>query len=292
MLNMNHAYILLNLLDNKEIIEKYKPRTLSTSCGITWNLVLERSDIKWDYGILCENPNITWDIIRANLDKEWNYFYLSSNPNITWDIIQTNPDIRWSYDELSKNPNITWSIVQDNPDKEWNYLKLSKNPNITWDIVQANPDREWFYSLLSMNPNITPDIINANSNKGWDYISTGYNPNISLRTAMKISTNCYSKSIVYTNPSFTTKQLGGDIEYAIENPNITWKDIHYNGIKLGYHYITNKLIRYNSAQKIQNTFRKWSRRPRLESSTQVLLQTCIGVYLPIELIYHISSLHN
>ena len=34
---------------------------------------------------LSYNSNITWDIIQDNPDKKWNWEYISSNPIITWE---------------------------------------------------------------------------------------------------------------------------------------------------------------------------------------------------------------
>ena len=78
------------------------------------------------YNQLSINPNITWEIVRDNPDKKWNFSVLSSNPNITWEIVRDNPDKPWSYYMLSMNPNITWDIIKDNPDKPWSYYYISQ----------------------------------------------------------------------------------------------------------------------------------------------------------------------
>ena len=70
---------------------------------------------KLDWSCLSENPKLTWDIVKDNHDKKWNWLGLSMNPNITWEIVKENPDKPWNWYYLSKNPNITWDIVNKYP---------------------------------------------------------------------------------------------------------------------------------------------------------------------------------
>ena len=91
--------------------------------------------------ILSKKEFITWEIVVNNSDINWDYDGLSGNPNITWEIIQANPDKPWSYDYLSSNPNINWDIVEDNPDKPWNYVALANN---TMDTSREKYIRERF----------------------------------------------------------------------------------------------------------------------------------------------------
>jgi hypothetical protein len=290
---MNHAYILLNLLDDEIKNSRLSMMSmLSSSYNITWNLVLERKDIEWCYYILCKNPNITIDIIKSsNLIKTCSE--IGSNPSITWETTRSNSDINWSYMFMSINPNITWEIVKSNPDKQWNYAYLSSNPNITWEIVQSNPTVKWNYVLLSANPNITLDIVSNNNSHNWDYKLLNINPNMTLEFVMSNITD--SKSIMHTygNPSFTVEQLGIDSKYIIGNPNITWKHIYYNKkVNINYRWTTNKLIRHNCSQKIQHLFRRWRSKMMIELSTQLLFQTYIGDCLPFEIILNICHLYN
>jgi len=44
-----------------------------------WNLVKKYPNKPWDCYFLSQNPNITWEIVSQNLDKKWNWEGLSRN---------------------------------------------------------------------------------------------------------------------------------------------------------------------------------------------------------------------
>jgi hypothetical protein len=310
---MNHLYIILNIVP--EAIDSIGFLWCKHS-SITWNIICEREDdLEIDYEYVCmnsnikfehihnksydenvyitlsANPNITWDIVRDNLDLAWDGFSLSANPNITWDIVQANPSIKWNYSKLSSNPNITWDIVQANPDKEWNYYNLSYNPNITWDIIRDNPDKDWNYEYTSYNPNINMDIVKSNPDKKWHYPSITTHDILENKEFRQFPIPvCNSPSIT---PDILTKHVKPEFEPQdlSSNNNITWKYVYYNSGDWKYTEVAHSFDsgRWNSAAKIQHVFRRWSRKMKMEISTQLLAKPeILGEILPTELCVYIS----
>ena len=61
---------------------------------------------KFNLTTLSKNPNITWDMIINNSDINWDWKNgISLNPNIIWDDIYSTYDSRWSWDNLISHPN-------------------------------------------------------------------------------------------------------------------------------------------------------------------------------------------
>lgn len=281
--------------NNKSWDYKY----MSENPNVTWDDVLSFGIELWDFTFLSKNPNITWDIVKDNPDKKWNYGYLSSNPSITWDIVKSNPSIEWGYSRLSRNPNITWDIVLANPDIEWSDYYLSKNINITWDIVQTNPGRDWDYDNLSSNPGITYDAVLINYQKPWNYEGMSKNPNL-VWDDIYVANDVWSYHSIRDHPNVTPVMIwngprkwftGNYTICSNYNPNVTWKDVHYNN-EFSPHYSSfGKFDRWNMAAKIQHTFRRWKSSVSRYACTQLLVcEEIIGDTLPVEIYYHISML--
>jgi hypothetical protein len=262
---MNYSYLLFNLLGYNKVDIK----SISKNEDITWNIIVENPNFRWDYGYISKNPNITWDIVKSNPDKDWSFATLCTNPSIsldiilsnpyfnwgyyfqsrddvTWDVIKANPDIQWDYSQLGHKPSITWDIIQANPDKNWNYENISKNPNITWDIIQANPDKEWNYTCLSQNPNITWDIVQTNPDKNWKYNSMWKNPNITpdiiesnpdkkwISTRFFTSSDFVSKLKPTEQHAFILEGIKNWFKQSTHLPNWRNTDENYNPDNEGY----------------------------------------------------------
>jgi hypothetical protein len=177
----------------ESVIEKYGLSTFEVPLDlIKYSINKDINSIDWHYLSSCKE--LTWDIVKDNLDKKWNWTFLErredltikiilellneskkfpnvklgwlcNNPIITWDIIKSNPDLPWDYKTLSANNKITWDIIVNNPDKNWSYQNFSINPNITWEVVYNNPDKNWDWKELSRNKFLKDPIALENYNK-------------------------------------------------------------------------------------------------------------------------------
>ena len=211
---------------------------------------------------ISRNPNLTYRIVQQYPDKKWNYFWLGTHPNITWADIASHPDKPWDYaNSVSNNPNLTWTDITGNSQHPWNYdlicanknipfqvliqpqykekLKhessISCNPNITWEDIANNQQQHirWNYSTLTYNPNITVDIIHAHRDKPWDYRFLHLNQNMTLdvilRTRRDIEWNesmlTQDKKITYEDIKKHSSALKWNYKLLTKNPNITWADI-------------------------------------------------------------------
>lgn len=133
---------------------------LSLNENITWEQVIQNTQIKWSYDFLSSNKNITLDIIKANPDKNWNFNYLSINLSITWDDIISNSKINWDWTFISSHPNITWKIIQENLNYPWYWPCVCYNPNITFEIILQSPLLKPYICNFIFNKNITIKIFN------------------------------------------------------------------------------------------------------------------------------------
>jgi hypothetical protein len=98
--------------------------------------------------LLSSNPNVTWEIIQNNLDIKWNWNEILCNPNITWEDIN---DDNFIIDviSLSSNPIITWEDVNDDKFIIDDMISLSSNPNVTIDIIRRNKNIKWDTYILA-----------------------------------------------------------------------------------------------------------------------------------------------
>lgn len=173
---------------------------ISINPNITWDIVRNNSDIKWNYDPLSANANITMEIIKAHPEIKWNYRFISRNPNITWEMVKNNIGEEWDWDDLSEmipisiilnninnnwdwrnvfgyNPSVTLESIIDKPFLKEYYENLLANPGITWENIQTHPELLKLlndfpnYSLpeLSKNPNLNWKIIYTNTNIEWDF---------------------------------------------------------------------------------------------------------------------------
>jgi hypothetical protein len=133
---------------------------LSLNENITWEQVIQNTQIKWRYDFLSSNKNITLDIIKSNPDKNWNFNYLSINLSITWDDIVSNSQINWDWTFISSHPNITWEIIQENLNYPWYWPFVCCNPNITFEIILQSPLLKPYLFNFIYNKNITIKIFN------------------------------------------------------------------------------------------------------------------------------------
>jgi hypothetical protein len=102
---------------------------ISNNKSITWKIICDNSNIKWDYGALSKNPNITIDIISNNLDRDWDYYEISKTVKISYNDIEKYK-IKWDYDGLLQNPYMEESdLLKILPYAELKHLIL-RNPNI------------------------------------------------------------------------------------------------------------------------------------------------------------------
>jgi hypothetical protein len=97
------------------------------------------------------NPNLTWDIIEDNPNVKWNYDVLSNNPIITWDIVCNNLDKNWKYSNLLRNPNIKW-----NDALEINDYFMQNFDTLREDYMDED-DTNILHNYF-MNPNVMPNI--------------------------------------------------------------------------------------------------------------------------------------
>ena len=202
----------------KQIL-KQEIHDLNVQWSFYWfKYILDHNTKKWNFRLLCDNPNVTWELMIANPQLFQKYISKSINPNITWEIIQNYSEIQWDYHSLSANPNINWNIIQLNNEKNWNYSLLSMNKNITFDIINNNPELPWNDYNISLNPNITWDIIQSNKSfHNWNYFNLGKHPNINW-------------DIICNNPS-----IPWHYNQISLNPNITW-NIVINNINKKWNY--------------------------------------------------------
>jgi hypothetical protein len=178
---------------------------ISYNPNITWQNVMERRDINWNYEALSTNPNVTIEIVKSNLNREWDWLELTEHKNITTKMIMENPDLPWEFEDrltgkqpidieyiyfcmeklghnlpwncISSSKYISWDVIVAN-NLPWDKKSVSSNINITWEIVCNNPNYGWDFGMLSANPNISWDIVVINSNLPWDFGKMSSNPNI------------------------------------------------------------------------------------------------------------------
>ncbi len=174
-------------------------RCLSINPNLTWDIVINNFDKKWNlgyYGVF-SNPNITWDIVKNNFPKGLNYNILNIlklyyKDQISWSDIENNLDVKWDWDYLSehlnydiilKNKNFPWTsfsknnsinidIVKSNPDILFNFTYLSENENFTWDIIKSNIKLPWNWIILS--DKLSSEIIKDNLDCPWDWKILSY----------------------------------------------------------------------------------------------------------------------
>jgi hypothetical protein len=288
---MNHPYILLNLWSHYT----FNIDWLGKSEYITWGIVEETPDIKWNYASLTKNPNITWEHISSTQGRGWIAYYFIHNSNIPrriWEeysgpydagnnmsvgieeilddykfynmsIIELNNDIY-------KRKDLTLNIVFATKYLKWDYDRLCKNSNITWDLVLKYPELNWSFSSLCKNPNISLETILGNGGLGMGTTYASSNPSI---TSYDVKSHL-SEKWIYTklcrvgvltyemiNEIFSTvptsKNNASLMEINISNPNNTWRTYYHN-----YHkcHIRGKLRfgKWNAAAKIQHVFSRWN----------------------------------
>jgi hypothetical protein len=318
---MNHPYILLNLWS----YNTFDIPWLSNSEHITWGIVEETQDIKWNYTNLTFNPNITWEHISSTQSRSWYKYYFNKNPTIPREIwekystplgVDSNMSVRIEEileyysnynagmfeisNSIYKRKDLTLDVVLANKHLNWAYDKLCKNPNITWDLVLKHPELNWSFSSLCKNPNISLDIIL--NNKELDKITISGNPSI---TSYDVKSNpgriwvytklCRRGILTYEMMKgiclFTlmTEMAGKYKNISISNPNNTWRTYYYNYKPCRIHGKL-RFGKWNVAAKIQHVFDKWRKNVRVELSTQLLSREyMLCVNLPVEL-YHMISL--
>ncbi len=158
-------------------------------------------EIKYD--LLSMNKNISWNIIIENINEKWDFKkIIMYNETITIDIILNNKKY---FDEsclklLSKNKSIKWNDVIKYNNIDWNYKDLSLNPNINFDIVLNNLNKKWCFNRLSSNLNINIDIILQYKQFNWNMYWYTFNPKFKLNDIDKIPiTDTIIKNILINN---------------------------------------------------------------------------------------------
>jgi len=287
----------------KEIPNMNNYIDISKHKNITWNIVKNNKNFKWDYKWISLNPNITLDIVKNNLHINWCWYHLSQNKNIKWNDIIRNNELPWDWQGVSLNPNLTINNVIYNLDKKWDFYNLlknssfnwdmikilsekferpidnyniiyvSQNPNITLDIVKNN-NYNWPYEWLSENPNITIDYIIENIDKKWSWYDLSKNPNINFDDVKKTLELPYSRLFKWkweklsNNPNIT-------FDNYYENPYLPWyKNIlDSNSMpKQKILWINNERLKIIKGNIIHRYWRKYSYDPRFKLARKLILK--------------------
>jgi hypothetical protein len=99
---------------------------LSSNPNLTEELILKYKNKGWDYNSLSCHKNISWNFIIDNSDIHWNRDYVSRNPNVTLYII-TGSNYKFTSNGLSLNPNITIAFIKEHTGIKWNFELISEN---------------------------------------------------------------------------------------------------------------------------------------------------------------------
>ena len=151
-----HQNITCDIIDENPDMP-WRNDALNLNPNITWEFIIKRQDINWDYRTLLyyvELNDLAWDFIFNNLNKPWDWSFLSIDEKIDFDFVKNNIGLRWDWAFLSLNKNITWDIVLKNIHLPWDWNNLSQNSNISWDIIKSYPEKQWAYDHLIDNDSL------------------------------------------------------------------------------------------------------------------------------------------
>jgi hypothetical protein len=240
---------------------------ISWNPNLTWDIVFENKDIRWDECYLSFNPGtntrdffenekdyknkknhrnrkyfVKIDLVEQidyleycekTYDFKINYESLSKNPNITMKYVLDHIDKPWDFIQLSLNKSITIEDVLENLDKPWDFYHISSTKKITIDIIKKYSQLKWHFPKLSSNPNITwKDIIN-NFNIDWYYPGLSINQNITIDIVLDNIENPWCYYNLSKNPNITYDiiqkypELPWDWLGYSQNPNLKLSDLDY-----------------------------------------------------------------
>jgi hypothetical protein len=228
---------------------------LSSHRNITWDIIVNKLHLPWEWTGISQNPNITWDIVKGNMDKPWNWMYLSMHKNIGPDIILGNPNMPWKWKEVSKNPNIPLAFIMENKlSISWDWMFVSSHSELTLDVILENMDIDWYWYFVSCHPNITWEMIQAHPELPWDMDGICHNKNVKFDVHMR------------------RREAGNFIDWVIfcHNTNITYSDVMDNPfIPWSWLYLSANpaillsekekytiICKYFAARKIQGAWRR------------------------------------
>ncbi len=167
---------------------------------LTWDFIIQNTDINWNYTLLSRHQCVTLDIVKNNPNKEWCFVNLIQNRNITWDIIKNNPELPWKYYYFSYNPNMTWQIASatENTDIVWDYLHLTYLNDVTLYVIENNLNLGWDYYYLSGSDKINNEIVLNNPHLPWSPERLSLNKSLSLSD--EFIKSLQNRDKIITNP--------------------------------------------------------------------------------------------
>ena len=213
-------------INDKIIIERIKKYDfdfykLSDNPNISFEVILNSLDKKWDWGLLSKHPKLTFDFILNHLDYNWSWVHISIHSNITFENIIEHLELNWIWEYVCYNENITIKNIIDNPNLPWSWRSLSKNDNITQYFLTYS-NLSWNFDDLTYNGDLTDIDIILEKNNLLDqlkFIKLDENPNITINY-IKECINNNNKSVDY----WCWEQLSCNmsIKDIIDNPDLPW----------------------------------------------------------------------
>jgi hypothetical protein len=190
----------------------------------------------WSWMHISENKGITFQDIINNSQLPWNWSTISLNPNITLPIVLENPNYPWNWNNLATNMSISLKEILDNPELPWKDTSMRDmryRKDITLDFIQKkygkdkNLDDDMMYSISTSSGITLQDILN-NPRLGWQWDFVIENPNISWTDVLN-NPRLYRNRKDYPNIALSTVLENRDIEWNWRNvsssPSITWDDV-------------------------------------------------------------------
>jgi hypothetical protein len=226
--NLTKEYIIENLNKNIEIPDFYQQQIIynpfesfygiisrNEQSSLTFEIIENYPDIKWDYFILTSNINIPIDFIKKNLDKNFNWYHLSLTVDI--ETIFENIELPWKYIYISKNSNLREHHIIKYKDKiNWDWNSLLLNGNISIDFIMDHKENDYQIEYGLIYSCLTSKFISSNINKPfWNFNELSKHPSITLN----IVKNNKNKE---WNWGKLSKYLKINIEDVLENNDLPW----------------------------------------------------------------------
>ena len=167
--------------------------------------------------------NISWNIVEENQDEKWNYQYLSYHKDLNLDFVKNNLKKDWDWRGISSN--ITLQKLEDNIYLPWDWTYISTISNITIEFIKKYIYKKWNWMYLSMNKAITCNDILNNINLPWNWHYVSKNPNLTIKFIKLFYTKPLNFSYITLNTAITLNDILNNIEL-----NWDWKIISYRFI--------------------------------------------------------------
>lgn len=244
-------------------------RLVSINPAVSFDFIVEHSELPWVPAYVSCNPSITETHIRANLAYPWVLEKLCTNPNISIAFFNEfifKPEVvrRVDWSAISANPGITMLDVINFPKHQWSDRYLSVNPNLTSSfILNEGQQRKWFPPSVCSNPGITERDIFKSTMKSlfdWNYSNLSANPNLPIAFVDANRNQDWNFHSISTQASLTDvssyRQIPWDGHGLSINPNISI-DYVFDHLTLQWHIPTlllNRAIPIGKYQLNQSWF--------------------------------------